>query len=178
MRVSPAVPPSLITICTTVAVICLGLVAGQMVWADDEDDPGKFAFLSLVSGSAGIKTLSLDNECSSSFSSSPRNDAVISGGTRRLSTDQSIYGCAPRVARTRTLIRILFGRLDRLTVNTRFVSRLVSNKHVFSAPTRCSSGTSTSSGCCSAQTLLRTRPAAYVGGRSDTSVVTDSVSNQ
>lgn len=48
-RPSPAVPPpcTLITLCAAVTVICLGLVAGQMDWADDDDDPGKFVFLSL-----------------------------------------------------------------------------------------------------------------------------------
>lgn len=48
-RPSLAVPPplTLITLCAAVTVICLGLVAGQMDWADDDEDPGKFVFLSI-----------------------------------------------------------------------------------------------------------------------------------
>lgn len=55
IRTTPRVPSSLITICTAVTVICLGLVAGQMDWADDDDDPGKFVFLSLQPDPQGLK---------------------------------------------------------------------------------------------------------------------------
>lgn len=72
-RPSPAVPPpcTLITLCAAVTVICLGLVAGQMDWADDDDDPGKFVFLSLhqlqTGSTRGIKTLSRSVLCSGLF---------------------------------------------------------------------------------------------------------------
>lgn len=49
-RTNPAVaapPLTLITLCAAVTVICLGLVAGQMDW-DDDEDPGKFVFLSIA----------------------------------------------------------------------------------------------------------------------------------
>lgn len=110
IRTTPRVPSSLITICTAVTVICLGLVAGQMDWADDDDDPGKFVFLSLQPDPQGLKLclppLNSDNDDMTTSSpldnNNPSRSNILLFATRSarllFPVHESIYGSTPRGA--------------------------------------------------------------------------------